>query len=151
MMIIFTFFQVIKDQGRPYLVYYLVGHRYYNIAPLPEHHEALQPVHDAGQPHRVALVHDHVGALRGEGRSGVDFDAVGVVLHLGGVIVRLIVVVLLLVGEAWMQKHSIKLIYENSRQNTNCSLTTSENVQIQHENLLLKQRKFGKNWQYLKH
>ena len=113
---------------QPHLFYNLIRHGDDVRLLLPEHHEPLQPVHDAGQSDGLALVNNHLGALRSEGWCGENLDAVRVVLHLSVVIVRIIVVVLLLVGEAWMQKHSIKLIYENSRQNTNCSLTTSEKV-----------------------
>ena len=75
-----------------HLVYDLVGHGYDLLASLPEHHEALQPVHNAGQPHRVPLVDDHVGALRGKGGGGEVLYRVAV-----GVIFNLLVVCLIVV------------------------------------------------------
>ena len=41
---------------RSHLVYDLLSHGENVVLLLPEHHEALQPVHQAGQPHGVALV-----------------------------------------------------------------------------------------------
>ena len=84
-----------------HLVYNLTGHGNDLIASLPQHHETLQPVHYAGQPHGVALVDDHVGALGGEGWSGVVLYHVHVGVILNLLVVRLVVVVpIVLVGKA---------------------------------------------------
>ena len=75
-----------------YLVYDLNTNCYNQVSLLPHHDEPLQPVHHAGQPHRVPLVDDHVGALRCEGGGGEVLYRVAV-----GVIFNLLVVCLIVV------------------------------------------------------
>ena len=49
------------------------------LVPLPQHDEPLQLVHVAGQPHRLALVHEQDLRVRLEPRSGPDLDLIVIV------------------------------------------------------------------------
>ena len=75
---------------RSHLVYDLLGHGENVVLLLPEHHEALQPVHQAGQPHGVAHIDRELPGQAQEGRG----------LHqLGLLVVEVLGLVLVLVVE----------------------------------------------------